>query len=239
MNDMHTDIHDAIMRRIRDGKASMRPRWHFLLLSTLTALGVIIAFLALLFAVSLVLFFLRESGTLYLPGLGSRGWWDLLRSLPFSILVLLLLFVLVLEVLVRRYAFVYKKPLLASVLSIFVLVLVGGFVIAQTPLHGTLVMLARHDRLPPPLDSLYRPPFMMHADDVYPGTVVAILERGFVIADRGSGTTTVYLSARTRLPEGKNFAVGDRIVVIGDGGASGTIEAFGIRPMGPEPETMK
>jgi hypothetical protein len=214
----------------------MRPRWHFLLLSTLTALGAVIAFLALLFAVSLVVFFLRESGTLYLPALGSRGWWDLFRSLPLSILVLLLLFVVVLEVLVRRYAFVYKKPLLTSVLFIIVLVLVGGYGIARTPLHGRLVMLARHDRLPPPLDSLYRPPFTMHTEDVYPGTIVALLEKGFVIADRGSGTTTIYVSERTRLPEGKDFIVGDRVVVIGDGGASGTVEAFGIRPMDPELE---
>jgi hypothetical protein len=239
MNDMHTDIRDAIMQRIQDGQARMRPRWHFLLLSALTALGALIAFLALLFAASLVLFFLRESGALYLSGLGSRGWWDLMRSLPLSILLLLLLFVVILEVLVRRYAFVYKKPLLASVLSIVVLVVLGGFVIAQTPLHGRLVVLARHGTLPGPLNELYRPPFTMHTDDVYPGVIIGFVEGGIIITDRGFSTTTIHLGPRTRLPEGRNFTIGDRIVVIGDAGEDGVIEAFGIRPMHPEADPMK
>ncbi|HVU75296.1 MAG TPA: hypothetical protein VHD38_00435 [Candidatus Paceibacterota bacterium] len=238
MNDMHKDIRETIMERIREGKASMRPRWHFILLSTLTALGIIIALLALLFCVSLVLFFLRESGALYLSGFGSRGWWDLFRSLPFSILILLLVFVIVLEILARRYAFVYKKPLITSVLAILAVVIVGGFVLAQTPLHGQLVVLARHGHLPPPFDSLYRPPFTMHPDDVYPGEIVIITDVGIVISDRGLSTTTILITPRTRLPEGANFAVGDRVVVIGDEAASGTVEAFGIRPMQPEPPDM-
>lgn len=239
MNDMNTDIRKEIMERIRDGKASMRPRWHFILLSTLSALGIMIALLVLLYIASLVLFFLRESGALYLSGLGGRGWWDLMRSLPFSILTLLLVFVLVLEILVRRYAFVYKKPLLASVLVILALVIFGGFAIAQTPLHRQLVILARDGHLPPPFDSLYRPPFTMHPDDVYAGVIVAMTPEGIVIVDRGSSTTTVRITVRTRLPEGAAFMVGDRVVVIGDESASGTIEAFGIRPMHPEPGAMK
>jgi hypothetical protein len=240
MNDMHPDIHNDVMRRIREGEASMRPRWHFILLSTLAALGAVIAFLAIVFVSSLLIFFLRESGALYLPGFGGRGWWDLLRSLPFSILILILLFVLVLEVLVRRYSFVYKKPLLASVLAILALIAVGSIALAQTPLHGQLVTLARHGYLPPPLNALYKPPFGMHPEDVYPGTIVAVVERGVIIAERGYGTTTVYISPRTRLPEGQNFIIGDRVVIIGDQAASGTIEAYGIRPMRPEPfDAMK
>jgi hypothetical protein len=233
-NDTH-DMRTSVMDAIQSGRVKMRPRWHFVFLSTLSALGILIGLLALVYATSLVLFLLRESGALFLPGFGGRGWWDLLRSLPFPTLLLILIFIIVLEVLARRYAFVYKKPLLTSALGIVVLIVLGGYLLAQTPLHAQLVHLARSGNLPSPAAELYLPPFMMRTDDVYRGVIVSTSPGELVIYDRGAGTTSVRLLPSTQLPQGADFTVGDSVVVIGDKTATGTVDAFGVREVEQQP----
>lgn len=211
----------------------MRPRWYFALLSALSAASALLILLALLYAVSLIVFLMRESGALYLGAFGGRGWFDLMRSLPFSTLSLLLVFILVLQALARRYPFVYKKSLLTSILAILALAVAGGYLLERTQLHGSLMALERHGALPPPMNVLYRPSFAMRADDVYRGIIVATTSRGFVIIDHGAGTTTINLTPRTHLPEGEDFSVGDSVVVLGDRTASGTVQAFGVREIAP------
>ena len=235
MND-DTSIRGDVMDAIRKGRARMRPRWHFLLLSVLLITGVFIVFLALLYAASLALFFLRDTGAIFAPSFGIRGWFSLLRSLPWLLILLILVFTAVLEVLVRRYAFVYKKPLLASVVGILAFIVLGGFALAQTPLHRRLDLSARRGELPSPLGIVYRgalrrPP----PDDVYRGKVITSVRGGFLMHDEnGSGTTTVHIVPHTRLPYGEEFAPGDTVVVQGDETATGTVDAFGVSSIGGE-----
>jgi hypothetical protein len=218
------------MDAIHKGDVHMKPRWHFLLLSALWIIGSLILLLSLIFAVSLVVFFLRQSGAWFLPVFGGRGWFDFFRSLPWLLILLLGVFVLILEVLVRRYSFVYKKSLLTSIVGIVLVVLVGGFALAETPLHRLLATFDHHGQLPPPLLGMYQPPFRMRPDDVYRGTIIALTSKGFVLADRAQGTTSVIVLPHTRLPLGENFEVGETVVVIGDSTstATGTVEAFGV-----------
>lgn len=226
-------IHTSVMDAIRAGKVRMRPRWHFVLLSVLSVTGVIVVFLSLLYATSLVLFLLRDSGVWFAPSFGMRGWFDLLRTVPWLLVLFVLGFIFVLELLVRRYAFVYKKPLLTSALSILALVFVGGFLVAQTPLHYQLMRGAKHGEFPPPMDMMYHVP---PPADVFHGRIVTTRANGFDIFDEGgAGTTSIILTQQTRLPYGGAFRVGQRVVVVGDM-ASGTVCAFGVRAIDDYPD---
>jgi len=223
------------MKAISRGEIHMKPRWHFILLSALYITGAFIVFLTLLYIVSLGVFFLRDSGELFAPSLGGRGWFSLLLSLPWLLILLTLLFAGILELLVRRYAFVYKKPLLMSVFGILAIIFLGGFFIA--PLHHVMMLSARKGQLPPPLMLLYRGPLRMPPpSDTYHGEIVTLTSSGFVMADEDHGTTTVTITPQTRLPYGENFTTGERVVVIGDSGATGTVQAFGIREIDEYPE---
>jgi hypothetical protein len=228
MND-ETELKKSVMQSIAAGKVKMRPRLHFVLLSLFLALGVLILLCALVYAVSLVVFFMHQSGAWFTPSFGTRGWFAFLRSLPWLLMLLLGAFVLLLEVLVRRYSFVYKKPLLVSALAVLAAVLFGGFAISQTPFHRQMAVYAQHGTLPPPLDGLYRPPFRLRSDDVFRGVIIATTSHGFVISDRGEGTSTVVIDPRTRLPYGMAFTVGDVVLVIGDMDDSDVVRAFGVR----------
>jgi len=219
------------MEAIRKGRVHMRPRWHFLLLSALAIVGILILSFTLLYVSSLAVFLLRDSGAWFAPSLGARGWWVFVRSLPWILILLIVLFVVVLETLVRRYAFIYRKPLLTSVLGILALVFLGGFAIALTPLPRQMEDSARRGELPPPLNMMYGDPVRMPPPgDSYHGEIAAMMPGGFVIIDQdGDGTTTVLLTPRTRLPYGADFSVGERVIVIGDAVASGTVQAFGVQ----------
>ncbi|MFA7309431.1 MAG: hypothetical protein WC050_00850 [Candidatus Paceibacterota bacterium] len=235
MND-DTSFKQSVMQRIAKGSIQMRPRWHFVLLSTLFAVGVLIFLLALMYAVSLLVFFLHQSGAWFAPSFGARGWFSFFRSLPWLLVLLLGVFVIVLEVLVRRYSFVYKKSLLTSVLVLFAAVLFGGFAVSQTPLHRQLTLFARHGVLPPFIGDLYRPPFRLRSDDVFDGVIVATTSHGVVMSDEeDDATTSVIIGPHTRLPYGANFTPGDRIIVVGDRDDD-VIEAFGIREVENEEE---
>lgn len=235
MNDPHdTSVRKDVMDAIRTGAVRMRPRWHFVLLSLLSVLGVLILLLTLLYVSSLIVFFLRDSGAWFAPAFGGRGWSDLLTGVSWRLVPLILLFIVVLELVVRRYRFVYKQPLLLSVLGILILVTVGGILIGQTPFHRQILISARHGELPPPMRFVYddgalRPP----PGELYRGTIISMGTSSFVISNANRpGTTTVLLSPRTRLPYGGDFGIGGMVVVIGDPMSTGTVRAFGVQEIG-------
>jgi hypothetical protein len=232
-HDMNTipSMRQCVMDAIKKRNIQMRPRWHFVLLSTLAALGIFIVLLTLFYSVSLSVFFLRDSGAWFATSFGSRGWFSLLHSVPWLLILFSFIFIAILEVLVQRYSFVYRKPLLLSVSFILLTVLIGGFVIADTSFHRQMQFNAMHHELLGALALAYGTPFRMPPpSDVYHGTILATTTNGFIIDDEnGAGTTTIILTAKTHLPNGIDFDVGSAVVVEGDMIATGTVQAFGVR----------
>lgn len=232
---MNTEGQPALRRSVVDaikkGTVQMRPRWHFVLLSALTVIGAVIGLLVLIYMASLSVFFLHDSGAWFVPSFGGRGWFSFLRSIPWLLILLTVIFAGLLEILVRRYTFVYRKPLLLSALGIVALVLLGGFLFAATPFHRQMQFFASHHQLPPPLAFIYGAPFRMPPPpDVYHGVILATTTSGFVLDDQnGAGTTTVLINGQTRLPYGIDFSVGTEVVVVGDRIGSSTVRAFGVQ----------
>lgn len=224
-------LQDKIMSAIRSGDAQMRPRWHFVLKSTLYALGAAILIPFLLYVTSLIIFFLRESGVWFAPVFGMRGWASLFHSLPWMLLGLIALFLVVLEVLARHYAFVYKRPLIMSIVGVLAVVFVGGFLVERTMIHDRMRDFAHGNRLPPPLQGIYgRPGHFLPRGDVYRGTIAELKNDGFVIVNaEDTSTTSVVITPETRLPYGSGFKVGDMVMIMGDSPHPDIIFAFGIR----------
>ena len=231
MNEDHKkpSVEGNVMDAIRSGKVHMRPRWKFVLSGTLAALGGIILLLTLLYIASFAFFELRQSGALFVPVFGMQGLFAFFAALPLLLIVLVLIFVVVLEILVRRYRVGYRTPLLVSVLAVLLIITIGGWALERTRIHEELL---RQDRLPgglpPPLSMIYRPG-AERVSGIYHGTIISMVPGGFLLADdNGAGTTTVIIDPSTRLPLGAGFDVGEEVVVFGDD-ASGTVHAIGVR----------
>lgn len=228
-HDTKPSLGKNVMDAIRSGRVHMRPRWKFVLSGALAALGVAILLFTLLFIASFAIFTLRQSGALFVPVFGMRGLFAFFAALPLILILLLMLFVVVLEILVRRYRVGYRTPLLVSVIAILLIVVIGGYALERTRIHQQLLHQAQMPGgLPPPLSIIYRQG-AERVPGIYHGTIVAMIPGGFLLLDdNGAGTTTVLIDPSTQLPSGGNFSAGEEVVVFGQS-ASGTVHAFGVR----------
>lgn len=231
------NIRDRIMSAAKSGELKMRPKWHFVLRAALWSAGIAIAVLAALYFASLFLFISRETGIWMAPVFGWRGIFVFLASVPWMIILLVLVFVLTLEILVRRYGFAYRLPLLYSALAVLLAVFAGAMLVAQTPLHENLSHCPRGDRLlntahfvpegPPCGTGIYRDLGPRRFHDFYYGTVKNFVGRDLIIVTRQREDLTVRINSKTRLPFGAQFETGDELAIVGDR-RGGQIDAFGI-----------
>lgn len=226
-NDQFNNIRDQVLDRIERGDVTQKPRWYFLLHGALFFLGVLLVTLTLLFVSSFIVFSLYRNGLWFMPGFGWRGLGVFLWSLPWLLVLLATIFVIVLEVLVHRYAFAYRRPLLISAFGVVAIGIVGGFLLAQTSLHRTLLVRAKHHTLPL-AGPFYREYGESKFSNVHVGEVQEVVGNRFMLRTPTEEVFTVILTPETRLPFGINFAMGDNIVVFGDQ-VNRHIEAVGIR----------
>lgn len=220
-------IQEKILQAIRSGRVKMRPKWRFVLHAALIVSGAILLLLALLYLVSFAVFSLRETGAWFVPAFGPRGWYAFLRAIPWFLIAVSLVFIAILETLVRRHSFAYRRPLLVSVCGIVLVVAIGSFIAGQAHFHGRFFRYAEGNRLPF-AGRFYRAFGERHFRDVHAGTITALGGRGFVMEDRSGEALTVAITPRTRLPFGMDFSAGDAVVVFGERDDH-TVQAFGIR----------
>lgn len=220
-------MRERVLEAIKTGEIAMRPRWHFVLKTILLILGGVIVVLGLVYVSSLILFVLRESGVIFVPIFGFRGIGIFLKSLPWILIILVMVFVGLLEMLVRRYAFAYRQPLLYSIAGILLIIGIGAFVVGKTPLHGQVFRYAEDHHLPV-MDPMYRTFIRRPIPDMNMGEITEFIPVGFMIQNTEREIFMVQITPRTRLPLGADFSKGDRVIIIGPEQGM-IIDAFGIR----------
>lgn len=220
-------LQNIILEKIKNNKARMRPKWYFILSAALIAAGLILATLALLYLASFILFILRQTGIWFLPTFGLRGIGALLISFPWLLVLVGIVFVILLEALVRRYSFAWRKPLLYSLLGIIIFVTFASLIVSKTSLHEGLFKRARRGELPF-AGSLYRGYGMPKTKDIHVGMIAEITSDGFKMETPRGEVLTIIVTSKTSFPLGTDFQKNDRVVVLGERN-DGTVKATGIR----------
>ena len=220
-------LKDTVLADIESGAVKMRPHAYFMLHSILLALGGFMILMTLVFLASLIFFMLRQTGVWFTPAFGLRGIGIFIASLPWLLVLSALVFVLILELLVKKYSFGYRQPLLYSALGVIAVALVGGSVVARTQLHAALYRQAQANHLPIAAP-LYQHCCMKGVKEVHPGKITTVSSEGFTMVTPNHEEITVRISSRTRFPHGIDFGIDDIVIVIGQR-PTATIEAFGIR----------
>lgn len=226
-NEQTKTIKEHILATIESGQVKMRPRWHFALKAMLAALGGIILGLTVLYLASFIIFILRQTGVLFVPAFGWEGWFAFFTHLPIFLIILVIVFIIGLELLVRHCAFAYRRPLLYSAFGIFVLVIFGALAVVNSHLHGNLAKYA-NDNKDTFVGRFYVDYSQQRFPDVHRGMIIEMTNNGFVMRDPGEESLTVFISRRTRLPFGADFSDGDIVVVFGSRD-DGSVQAFGVQ----------
>lgn len=222
-------LKDQIMVSVKGGRLKMRPKWHFVLRTSLLAVGVVLAVFAGLYLTSLLMFIAHETGIATAPTFGWPGLMLFLRSLPWILISLVLVFIVIIELLVRHYSFAYRMPLIYSGLAVLLLVGAGGIFLASTPFHKMMADCPPVGGPPPCSMGLYRDLDPGRHSDIHEGKITRIEGQNYIIQNRRQEELFIVVTSKTRLPLGTDFQVGDRVVVMGQ--KTGVkIEALGISP---------
>jgi len=204
---------EEVLKAIHDGQVKMRPKWQFITKTALFVAGVVLAVLAVLYLVSFIVFVLRQTGVWFVPYFGPQGFGIFFMSLPWVLIALAVIFMLLLEILFKRYSFAYARPFLYSALAVIFLGIIGGIIIGETPLHERFFDAAENGQLP------FAAPFYEHfgqrPSNVTVGVITQINGNGYRVRGDLDDTFTVIVGSQTQIPQPSSLKVGDIILILG------------------------
>lgn len=215
MSEEKKSIKENVLATIDSGKVAMKPKWYFMAKATLLVLGIILASLTVLYLASFIIFIMHQNGIWFAPRFGWRGMGELMFGLPWLLLAVATAFIVLLQILVKKYAFSYGKPLLYSAVVIIIMVLLGGFLLAKTSIHKGLMDRA-HDNHLPFAGKMYkeygRP---VPNGKVTPGKIEQVTDFGYVVTTPLNEQLKVLLQDDEQEIYKNSFVIGDDVVIFG------------------------
>ena len=220
-------LKETIQEKIRSGALTMKPKVYFVLRGLLYLVGMLLVLGLTFYLIGFIAFMFRANGVFILPEFGLRGVRTLFVSLPWFLIVLVVVLVIILELLSRHFFFVYRWPIVYSLLGFVVVLGSGGALLGQLSIHESMMRLAEERSLPF-AGPLYRHFGRMHFPDGHIGTILATSTSGFSLLVRDGNIYAVMVTPGTRFPHGQLIMPDDVVMVMGllD---DERIEAFGIR----------
>ncbi|MBP8994370.1 MAG: hypothetical protein KBG30_11270 [Bacteroidales bacterium] len=214
--------------KIKKGEVKMRPRIYFIFRILLWVLGIILIFIAGVYLVDLIFIVLHKSGLWFTLGFGPKGIMIFLGNFPWVLLLITLIFVALLETLIRRFSITYKRPLIYSVLAILILISLVGFFIQKSSFNEHILKRAEEGRLPI-THHFYNRYGMQKPENVFLGTVVEISnDKNFIIKKEDGTLIKVEILPNTHFPPRFEIKVGDYVIIMGEI-KDGVIRADDIR----------
>jgi len=222
---IHSDMSEEIIKAIETDKVKMIPKWHFVMRWILLIVGTVLASLTLLYFASFIFFILRQTGSWFVPSFGPLGWYVLLTSLPRILILVAIIFIAIVAILIKKYSFVYGRPLLYSALGIILFTMVGGFLLALTPFHSILSEQADADNLPL-AGGMYRKYSQKKTENLVVGDITKKTPEGYSVRDNNNEVINVVVTPKTK--KSKELIDDDEEIVILGERHGNTIEAVGI-----------
>lgn len=129
MEEKINNIKEKILNFIHKDEVKMKPRGYFIFKSILQIVSVFLVFIATLYLASFISLILKEKEVFKTFGIRPNELSHFIYAVPWMIVFLSLVLLVVLEILTRKFAFVYKKPVAYSLFAIIILVLSIGFLL--------------------------------------------------------------------------------------------------------------
>lgn len=218
---------DNIIQKIKTGEVDMKPRWHFVLKTSMFFVGLIIVSVLAVYFLSFLMFVLHRTGVWFTPTFGLRGVIFFVVSSPWIIITLVAIFLALLYLLITHYAFSYKKPLVYSMIGVVLFVIALSSLIQQAAVHERVnLFIERHEV--PGFTTLYRGNTGIRPDGLTIGRVVELNTDGFFFEDEFGENVMVIIDERTKQPPMIEYQIGDELLIFGE--TEGEIlRAYGIR----------
>jgi hypothetical protein len=158
------NLKEKILKDIRSGEVTMRPRIYFMLQIAALVLLALVVLVISVFIFNFIVFSIRINGDDAFLGFGPRGWGAFIQFFPWTLLVLDVALVALLEWLLRNFRFGNKIPALYLLGGLLALTVITGVIIDRATPFNDRMMERRHD-LPPPFGFVYGQARHHDADD--------------------------------------------------------------------------
>ncbi len=157
MKDNHKTIEELVNDSIKSGKIIMKPKWHFVLKTILRVLSVAILFFVIIYLLNFIGLVTHEKDFNILD-LSPRGMRAFMMAVPWVIVLLSMFLLSVFYILVKKYSFVYRKPLVYSFFGIIFLIVFIGFIVHIIDAKFRLARFGEGERVPVlgPMHKYYR-----------------------------------------------------------------------------------
>lgn len=156
-NNHNKSIEHQVLEAIKEGKLIMKPKWHFVLRAVLRVLAILILFFILVYLLNFIGLVTHEKEFNILD-LSPRGMHAFMTAIPWVIVLLSMFLLLVFYILVKKYAFVYRKPLLYGFFGLVLVVVFAGLVVHIVDAKFRFARFGEGERVPVlgPMHRYYR-----------------------------------------------------------------------------------
>lgn len=226
--DKHSpDTRNAVMERIRKEDRRVKSRGYFLMRTIVNVFGLVFLALTAIYILSLIVFITRGQGLGMFLDIGPRGAWLFLTQLPWLLILLALGVVLLVEIMVRRYGYGYRQPILITVGGVLLIVVMGSLSMLPLQLHERTLASGPGFLQAPLLGKMCQ-----HFDSgsVVSGTIAAITSEYIEVEVATGQIVTIVVTPATRVPRGHVPSVGEAVIVLADKPPQQATSALGILP---------
>ncbi len=191
------EISRRVVSKIKQGELKMKPKAYFAAKTTLFVGLLALAFLLALYFGSLIIFVLRINDIFLFHGMGPQAIRSILLSFPWYLVLLLLALIILAEVIAKKFRFIYRKPLIVSLLIILILVFLTSFLVDKSSLHHSFFKLAKQERLPL-AGRMYRDLGNLEMENVYFGRILGKRDNLWIMELDSGEEVSLKITERTR-----------------------------------------
>ncbi len=233
---MGDQIKEKILEKIKSGEIKMHSRTYFLIHTVLLIFSLIIIFFVGWFLISILFFLFNKTGAWHLSIFGIKGFLVFLSSFSWIIIISGLAFLVIFEVMLRKFPIGYRSSLLYSVIFLLAVVLIGNTTIHATGLNNKLHNFLQKKKIPV-VEKIYELQGEFLKKNMVSGYIEEITPDGFILNDSEKGSVKVKTNSSTKFPSGHDLKIGEEVYVgVGktDGGKGEEVTALGVEKMDEE-----
>lgn len=223
------NIHNSILNKIESGAIRQKPKWRFVFQMLLFVFGFIALTLIFFYLISFFALVFRERHIFEALSFGPQTVFVMMHKLPLLLVLLVTTIFLILQVLVRHFAFAYMKPVAMTFGAGLALTFVIFIAVLNMDKDSRIARFGQGRHLMP-IDMLHaRFRNNMQAEVVH-GRVESVHEDTYGIRDVGGREHVIYITKETQMSQ-PAYVVGDNVGILLEK-KDGQSYAIAMRKMG-------
>lgn len=211
---MTNQIIQKIQKQINEGKITKKPKMFFVLNAILLSVGTVLLALTSIYLLSFIAFIERERSPITLLGVGKEGVYLFMSNFPWIFTTIALILIVVTSLLVRRFEFGYRTPIIILLGSLFIIVLTVFFTLEKFSVSPQIIDKTLNGPLKGIGDS-----YRQKDSKLRSGIITDILSTSPVtsfVLDSDKGVVVVTIDEYTKISPDVLIEIGNRVVVLGE-----------------------